>query len=94
MSTVVATKVREPLIEGHKTYHDITEDICSPTEKMPGASWLAALLVSVGVLTFGVVCIIITIWFGIGTWNLNRTIGWGWDITNFVWWIGISTQVL
>jgi len=90
MSTVVATKVREPLIEGHKTYHDITEDICSPTEKMPGASWLAALLVSVGVLTFGVVCIIITIWFGIGTWNLNRTIGWGWDITNFVWWIGIG----
>jgi Ni/Fe-hydrogenase subunit HybB-like protein len=31
-----------------------------------------------------------TIWFGIGTWNLNRTIGWGWDITNFVWWIGIG----
>lgn len=22
-----------------------------------------------------------------GTWNLNRTIGWGWDITNFIWWI-------
>jgi 4-hydroxybenzoate polyprenyltransferase len=22
-------------------------------------------------------------------WNLNRTIGWGWDITNFVWWKGL-----
>ena len=21
-----------------------------------------------------------------GTWNLNRTIGWGWDLTNFIWW--------
>src|SRR5258705_4442256 len=20
------------------------------------------------------------------TWNLNRTVGWGWDITNFLWW--------
>lgn len=24
--------------------------------------------------------------FGKGQWNLNRTIGWGWDITNLVWW--------
>jgi Ni/Fe-hydrogenase subunit HybB-like protein len=24
------------------------------------------------------------------SWNLNRTIGWGWDITNFVWWVGIG----
>jgi molybdopterin-containing oxidoreductase family membrane subunit len=27
---------------------------------------------------------------GTGSWNLNRTIGWGYDITNFVWWIGIG----
>lgn len=24
--------------------------------------------------------------YEVGQWNLNRTIGWGWDITNFVWW--------
>ena len=24
--------------------------------------------------------------FPTGQWNLNRSIGWGWDITNFVWW--------
>lgn len=89
MSAIIS-KVREPLIEGNKTYHDITEDICSPTEKLPNKYWLFALLLSVSLLTFGIVCIVITIWFGIGTWNLNRTIGWGWDITNFVWWIGIG----
>ena len=27
---------------------------------------------------------------GIGTWGLNRTVGWGFDITNFVFWIGIG----
>ena len=28
--------------------------------------------------------------YGVGQWNLNRTVGWGWDITNFVWWVGIG----
>ena len=89
MSAIVS-KIREPLITGHKSYHDITEDLVSPTEKTPGRAWIIAFLVSVSVLAFGVFCIIWTIWIGIGTWNLNRTIGWGWDITNFVWWIGIG----
>lgn len=25
-------------------------------------------------------------YIGHGTWDLNRSIGWGWDITNFFWW--------
>src|SRR5690606_20361615 len=27
---------------------------------------------------------------GIGIWGNNQPIGWAWDITNFVWWIGIG----
>jgi len=27
---------------------------------------------------------------GIGSWGLNRTVGWGFDITNFVFWVGIG----
>ena len=27
---------------------------------------------------------------GIGVWGNNRPVGWGWDITNFVFWIGIG----
>jgi molybdopterin-containing oxidoreductase family membrane subunit len=23
-------------------------------------------------------------------WGLNKTVGWAWDITNFVWWVGIG----
>ena len=30
------------------------------------------------------------VYFGIGVWGINRTVGWGWDITNFVWWVGIG----
>ncbi len=82
--------IRAPLIEGHKSYHDITNDLVAATERKPSGTWLIAFLISVSVLTFGIFCILWTIWHGIGTWNLNRTIGWGWDITNFVWWIGIG----
>ena len=89
MSSVVSN-VRPPLVTGNKTYHQITEDICSPTEQLPNKGWVLCLLGTISLLGFGLVCYLITLWFGLGTWNLNRTIGWGWDITNFVWWIGIG----
>ncbi len=89
MSAVVSP-IREPLVTGGKTYHQITEDLIGPTERTPSRPWIIGFLLSVMVLSFGIFCIIWTIWHGIGTWDLNRTIGWGWDITNFVWWIGIG----
>ena len=82
--------IREPLVQGNKSYHDITEDLCAPTERKPSTAWVVGLFISLTLLGFGLFCIAWTIWHGIGTWNLNRTIGWGWDITNFVWWIGIG----
>jgi Ni/Fe-hydrogenase subunit HybB-like protein len=30
------------------------------------------------------------VWNGIGSWGNNSPVGWAWDITNFVWWIGIG----
>ncbi|MBK8501772.1 MAG: polysulfide reductase NrfD [Saprospiraceae bacterium] len=89
MSAIISP-IREPLITGNKNYHQITEDICAPSERTPSLAWVVAFIVAVSFLSFGVFCILWTIWFGIGTWNLNRTVGWGWDITNFVWWIGIG----
>ena len=89
MSAHIST-IRKPLITGHKTYHDITEDLCKPTERAPNFAWITAFTISLCLLAFGGVAISWTIWFGIGSWDLNRTIGWGWDITNFVWWIGIG----
>ncbi len=89
MSAVVSP-IREPLITGGKSYHQITEDICSPTERTPTTAWVIAFILAVAGLAFYVFCVGWTIWQGIGSWNLNRTIGWGWDITNFVWWVGIG----
>jgi Ni/Fe-hydrogenase subunit HybB-like protein len=89
MSSVVAP-VRHVLIEGNKSYHNITEDLCSPTEKTPTREWIVAFILSVAFLGVFAFSIFWTVWKGIGSWNVNRTIAWGWDITNFVWWIGIG----
>ena len=90
MGEVVVTRFRPSLITGNKDYHQITEDLCRPVEQKPPLSWILAFTVSAALLAYGVFTISWTIFYGIGTWNLNRTINWGWDITNFVWWIGIG----
>ena len=82
--------IRPPLVTGNKTYHQITEDLISPTERVPSKAWIIGFILSVSVFSVGAFCILWTIWNGIGTWDLNRTVNWGWDITNFVWWIGIG----
>ena len=82
--------VREPLIKGKKSYNDITEDVMAPVRAKPGKLWYAGITVSSLLMLFGFVMIGYTVWFGIGTWGVNRTIGWGWSITNFVWWVGIG----
>jgi molybdopterin-containing oxidoreductase family membrane subunit len=86
----VVSSVRDPLITGKKTYHDVTQDICVRVEEKPSKSWLMAMAVSLGALAVGAYALIVTLWDGIGMWGLNRTVGWAWDITNFVWWVGIG----
>jgi molybdopterin-containing oxidoreductase family membrane subunit len=89
MSAVVSD-IRPALIEGNKTYHQITEDICSPTEQLPDKNWFILILFTLGLFGFGAVSMFVTVYWGIGSWYLNKTVGWDWDITNFVWWVGIG----
>ena len=81
---------REPLIKGEKSYRDITDDVLAPITGKPGRTWYLGFGVSFIVMLIGFGMMTYTVWFGIGVWGLNRTIGWGWDITNFVWWVGIG----
>ncbi len=84
------SQLREPLVEGEKNYHQITEDICRPIETRPGKLWYIGFTIAVCLLCFGIYSVYREVVYGTGQWNLNKTVGWGWDITNFVWWIGIG----
>jgi len=82
--------IRKPLVTGDKTYHDITVDVAAPVEGRANKSWWIVFSIALIAFLWGVGCIIYTISTGIGTWGLNKTVGWAWDITNFVWWVGIG----
>ncbi len=82
--------LREPLVTGGKTVHDVTEDIAGRVEEKPAKLWLLAMAISLGTLTVGAYAVAMLLWEGIGMWGLNKTVGWAWDITNFVWWVGIG----
>ncbi len=83
-------KVRGPLIEGNKTFGQITREVLNPMEVKPGNWWYIAFGISLAAILFGVYALYMTLTKGIGMWGLNNTVAWGWDIINFVWWIGIG----
>ena len=79
-----------PLIAGDKTAADVTRDVCAPFERRPTRLWWMAFLSSAALLLVGVVATGYQMATGIGTWGLNKTVGWAFDITNFVFWVGIG----
>ena len=85
-----AHEPHERVIDGDKTLTDVTEDVFGPLERRGTGRWWAAFVAAVVALLIGVVAVGYQIKVGIGTWGLNRTVGWGFDITNFVFWVGIG----
>jgi molybdopterin-containing oxidoreductase family membrane subunit len=82
--------IREPIIIGDKTYHDISVDVAAPIEGKANKLWWISFIIALIAFLWGVGAIVYTIGTGIGVWGLNNKINWAWDITNFVWWVGIG----
>jgi Ni/Fe-hydrogenase subunit HybB-like protein len=83
--------IREPLILGEDiSYHKITEDIARPIEGKANKYWYIVFTISSIMFLWGICCLAYTIGTGIGVWGSNNGVDWAWDITNFVWWIGIG----
>ncbi|WP_437920967.1 NrfD/PsrC family molybdoenzyme membrane anchor subunit [Sphingobacterium sp. LRF_L2] len=91
MSSHNESILREPLITGKNiTYAKVTDDILLPVENKPNKAWWIGFTVAVIGAMLWVVSVGYTFWTGIGAWGLNKTVGWAWDITDFVWWVGIG----
>src|SRR5262245_25466450 len=86
----VVSSLRQPLIEGNKSNREVTTDICELLDDRAGVGWWLAVSAALIFLVAGAIATTYTVTTGIGTWGLNKTIGWAFDITNFVFWIGIG----
>jgi molybdopterin-containing oxidoreductase family membrane subunit len=84
------SELRNPLITKKRTYGEITNDVLDSIEGGPSSSWYICFTIAVLTLIMGIVVVAYQVKTGIGTWGLNKTIGWSWDITNFVFWVGIG----
>ncbi len=81
---------RKILIEGNKTYKQISDDIAGPVEENPRKGWLVLFTLAGLWFSFFLSVIGYMAYTGMGTWGLNNTIAWGTEITTFVFWIGIG----
>jgi len=80
----------EVLIAGRPTFGAITEKISRIVEDKTKLNWLIAIGASSSLMLvmFGMIGWLIL--KGVGIWGNNVPVGWGFDITNFVFWVGIG----
>ncbi|MCS6885951.1 MAG: NrfD/PsrC family molybdoenzyme membrane anchor subunit [Acidobacteriota bacterium] len=90
MSTVSEQMTRPRLVLGEQTYHTITEAISKIVEEKTPREWYIAFGITGGMTVMLGAMLAYLVMTGIGVWGNNIPVGWAWDITNFVFWIGIG----
>ena len=93
-SAVTLTTPRElervPLVTNDRKITWISDKVCAIVEAPTPLWWWVAFMPCSLIAFFGLLCIGYQISNGVGVWGENKTVGWAWDITNFVFWIGIG----
>ena len=88
-----AKPYKAPMIAPGHTPGTVTEHIASipltPIQKTP-KWWLGGFAVAFLVLMVFLWSVGNLLVRGVGIWGINQPVGWGFDIINFVWWIGMS----
>ncbi|MCA9283612.1 MAG: polysulfide reductase NrfD, partial [Phycisphaerales bacterium] len=90
-NTVELPGERAPLVLKIDRFSQVTEQVSRVSEaKRPPLAWTVAFLIALsatGMLGFLVLYLIFT---GVGVWGLANPVMWAFDITNFVFWVGIG----
>jgi Ni/Fe-hydrogenase subunit HybB-like protein len=91
LSTVSIDYTKElTLVEGKPKAAEIDATVAAPLDEFPKRAWWIAFGVTGTMLAIGAYCASMTVWQGLGLWGINIPVAWGFDITNFVFWIGIG----
>ncbi len=78
------------LVTGGKTFTDINDDVSRPLESFPTQKWWVVFGTTILILSIWAFVVTQFVYRGQGVLGLNSSAGWGTDITNFVFWVGIG----
>src|SRR5215217_3738804 len=81
---------RRPVLLETSSFHEVTDIIAGPTETKLTSTWILLLMLSGSLMLLMAGMFGYLFWEGTGVWGINTPVAWGWDIVNFVWWIGIG----
>src|SRR5262245_45313577 len=81
---------REPLVANQRSPGWISDRVAAITEGKTPLWWWAAFFPSFLCLCLLGAMLTYQVSTGVGVWGNNHPVMWGWDIINFVWWIGIG----
>ena len=81
---------RVPLVQNHRSFGWISDQVSAITEGKTPAWWWAAFFPSVTLMALLGAMLFYQVSTGVGVWGNHHPTMWGWDIINFVWWIGIG----
>ncbi len=86
-----ASATRPPLIKPGHTFASVTDKISAVvlTQPMP-RFWYVGFAIGFSLFMLLLLGLTNLVFRGIGIWGNNVPVGWGFDIINFVWWIGIG----
>jgi Ni/Fe-hydrogenase subunit HybB-like protein len=91
VSTAVIDYRREPeVVDGNPSAASIDAVIAAPLDEFPSRRWWVALAITSSMLALGAFCVGMTLFYGLGVWGINEPVAWGFDIVNFVFWVGIG----
>ncbi len=79
-----------PLIEGGHDFASLTNLVCGLVERRAPLWWRLSFAIAATLATIGGLLTIYVISTGIGVWGMNSPVAWAFDITNFVFWVGIG----
>jgi molybdopterin-containing oxidoreductase family membrane subunit len=81
---------RPPLIAPGHTPATVTDKIAATVLDKTPRWWVVGFAVSFLLLLVFLNAVTYLFYKGVGIWGINIPVAWGWDIINFVWWIGIG----
>jgi Ni/Fe-hydrogenase subunit HybB-like protein len=83
-------RIVPPVLGPGQTYASVTDKVSSIVLSKLGLWWWVGFGIAFSALMLLMVMLTAIVAKGVGLYGINIPIAWGWDITNFVWWIGIG----